>query len=334
VQLEYSPHALTFGVHGVNLGSAFRLTQNKRRKMRLGQLCTWAHHHKEQSRLKCIDEGGSFLFHSGVFSIDDPSHMDSWKIKVLMSMIDYEENPEKKLLILEGGLKSNIKYYHGCISHPNEPQSNNNEDEGNGAGNGSSRRWEREICRSKSISIIHENADAWIKFYEAKCGIKYEDLNLSHFQEKAVKTEFVLFLLQVDMIPTVYVKERPPEIEGSMHIGTNNSDVLKSAAQKYQSICQNFLRKNHKFKMNKDLTSVLATTRPADRVRLYITDWMDLEMKTNNHRIPSISFNKKSLERSVLPFWEDILFNALRYLNDDLSTLDFTKILNHNRHNI
>jgi hypothetical protein len=282
-------------------------------------------------RLKCIDERGSFQFHPGAFYVADPSHYDNWKIKVLTSMINKEENPKNTLLILEGYLESDVKYFHGSnIRNPKEEEINDHDEE-KGVRNKVTPKWARDIRRAKSVSIIHENVDSWIKFYEAKCAITYGELGLIGFQGKAVKTEFVLFLLQVDTISTIYVKAQGPSSLEQKSIEAKNLDILKYAAQKYQSICETFsltsTRRQIK-RVDKELKFTHSKMMTAGRVKIYIKIWMDLAIKENSQMIPSILFRDKNLEIFLPSFWEDILFYAIKYLNEDLAHVDLTKILN------
>jgi hypothetical protein len=60
-----------------------------------------------------MDEKGSLIFHSGAFSIEKPSVMDTHKIKSLIEMIGDPDNSDKPLSILENELEKDVKYIHG-----------------------------------------------------------------------------------------------------------------------------------------------------------------------------------------------------------------------------
>jgi hypothetical protein len=157
-------------------------------------------------------------------------------------MIDYEENPENTLFILEGDLQNSISYFHGRLpQHKCTETVTSAKEKGDGSKGAQNLRDHH--C-SKAVSIIHGKRDPWIEFYAAKCGIKYEDLcaksNVDiHFRMEVLKTKFVWFLLEVDILSTIYVKEKPTVSQGKI-LKTKNSDFLKYAIKKYRSICKTF----------------------------------------------------------------------------------------------
>jgi hypothetical protein len=190
-----------------------------------------------QHRLPCIDEDGSLMFHSGTFSIENPSSMDTLKIQALISMIDGPENLHNQLLILENKLKIDTTYIYSVNCVPKSHRKGMIGSEENEAGLKISCAKARNNNHCRAVTIIHSKIDNWIQFYEAKCGIQFKGLgplNYKGLGGDVVKTYLVLFLQRVDTISTIIVKEKP--ITSNKKIMLQNRDILKYAAENFQLI--------------------------------------------------------------------------------------------------
>jgi hypothetical protein len=81
-----------------------------------------------------------------------------------------------------------------------------------------------------------------------------------------------LFLLQVDILSTIYVKSKTNFSQGKPLKG-GNSDILKYAVEKYKSICEaceTIWQQNNKSKLeaiDQDIESQNAKLRAEDKVR-------------------------------------------------------------------
>jgi hypothetical protein len=254
-------------------------------------------------------------------------------------MIDCEESPEKTLLILEGDLEAKASYFHGKLAHHNIKDEEKIISDGKQKGEKKKTCWTsgggRDNYRSKAVAVIHEKRDSWINFYATKCGMKYEDLcKISNVDQRfgieVLKTNFVLFLLKVDVLSTIYVKTKPIVSQGRI-IRNNNLDVLKYAVEKYRAICESserFWQKNNKYKLrviDQDLECKTSQIRAAVKARHYIKEFIQLACEKNPSTIPFIYCKLHSPDKYFPGFLEDVLFYSIRYLHEDLEKVNFQK---------
>jgi hypothetical protein len=291
------------------------------------------HHHsvcihgqQPQHGLPCIEEEGSLMFHSGAFSIDNPSSIDTFKIRALKSMIDDPDTTSKPLLILENHLKEYVKYYHGRHSSKRGKKEGTIGGEEHRAIEAESRHRIRDDNREKAVTIIHSKIDDWMKFYEAKCGIEFKDLDLSNGQflgNDAMRTCFVLFLQRVDTISTIVVKKEPLISKGNLR------DVLKYAAENFQSIYQhswniiNQKKRNHSF--DQIIFDRQSKVRASKKVNIFIETWLKLG-KNEDSNIPNIPWENKVVIKYLSSLFEDVWFYTTKSLDQYISHVDLDKI--------
>jgi hypothetical protein len=245
-------------------------------------------------------------------------------------MIDIPINFEKPLIVSEKHLEKELKYYHGRVSileYKTEGRKDGEEKVPSPKRNGMT----RDKYREKTVGIIHAKIDAWIQFYEEKCGIRLQDLGSAggiDFRSEIIKTDLVLFLLRVDTISTIVVKEEPLVSEGKF-VTKNNRDVLKYAAENFEWIYEQaqISMDTSPLLRPKDLGFLQKQSRirASGKIKLFIEKWLSLRTIENDSRIPHIWFTTTGTPRLFQSFFEDIWFYTTRVLDQEISNVNWNK---------
>ncbi|PLW55547.1 hypothetical protein PCANC_02141 [Puccinia coronata f. sp. avenae] len=302
-------------------------------------------HQSRDTRFACIDdEDRSFKFYSGVLSYENASDLDSYKMKILAAMMhdDPADHVGKPLSIAEDELEEEVLYYHNMISQSKWGPEGIvvYKSEKKGANKNKRHSTIREDRRVKAVAMMHEKRDAWISFYEAKCGMKFQDLGLTDDEglvAENVKTDLVLFLLRVDMISSVVRKGgggTGPLIpspsgsqEKSIPTNRNNIDILKYAAEHYPSISRQAWGKLYKDNLmlphlDRDLGTRTSKLRAAEKVKVHIVEWLKLaaQDRTQATHVPHISFMHAARTMTLFhSFFEDIWFYTSQLLREEIN---------------
>ncbi|KAA1093430.1 hypothetical protein PGTUg99_012986 [Puccinia graminis f. sp. tritici] len=276
-------------------------------------------------------------FDAGVFQIESKSEQDKSIIETFISIIDEEEG--NTLLIDERYPDKAYKTFlrpHSCKISQSRSKTIENDLEKDKIY--SKQKFRRRKSMQESYETFWLLRDLWSKYFEEKCSIKFQDIDIkSHgsFRISHVMDHFLLFLFYVDMITSIIVKvdKKASDQQGNLNI-CDNAEKIKNAARKFKTIFQILYESPRKrkypidegshqnvYKVTPDEDKKLVKVRffkcrTLELIWVIIENWIVLD---NEQSLFQIIFRHTNRKYSK-PFFDDVFKYSIEKLNERIKT--------------
>ncbi|KAA1079600.1 hypothetical protein PGT21_016982, partial [Puccinia graminis f. sp. tritici] len=169
-------------------------------------------------------------FDRSVFKIEDPSSLDTFRIKKITSLIG---NFQKNVLKINiNSPEDTCEMFKRAMGRGNTQTDRYYSTDKESY---KKRRERKNSLLNKAFKEFSLKRESWSKFYKEKSGVESKDLNIYHFKRikiDSLEAHFLLFLFYADMISSILVQNDHPN--GKEPLPNDNRDIIQRAAKNYK----------------------------------------------------------------------------------------------------